>query len=126
MVGCGMTPLQSNHASDQARYLCYTYDDPAQHVLTLPVPGNGAEESPVEIWFQGSILLAIYQPHDLTRRWIFDADGSYVQVDSDKNALYWDFKGANEGEKRKAKSVFKCKARLEDVTIERRTRQALP
>src|SRR5690606_22773446 len=109
--GCETMPLQSNHASDQTRYLCYTYDYPAQHILTLPVPPENTEIAPAAVWFQGNILDAIYTREGLTQLWVFD-ERLYVKVDPDNDAQYWDFRGAEEGEKRTPEAVFECKKRF--------------
>ena len=112
MAGCETLPLQSNHASDQTRYVCYTYDYPGKHVLTLPVPENFAEVAIVEVWVQCNTLSATYIRKGLSQYWAFDDDRDlYVEVDPDNDAQYWDFSGAAEGETRKPESVFECKKR---------------
>ena len=111
VAGCETLPVQSNHASGQTRYVCYTYDYPGRHVLTLPVPPNNAEIASVDIWFQGNTLPVTYQRQGLTQLWVFDVDGLYVKVDPDNDAQYWDFRGAEEGETRKPDAVFECKKR---------------
>lgn len=108
--GCETLPVQSNHASGQTRYVCYTYDYPAEHVLTLPVPPNNADTGLVDVWFQGNILPALYERQGLTQLWSFEVL-LYVKVDADNDAQYWDFRGAEEGEKRTPEAVFECNRR---------------
>ena len=110
LAGCDTMPPQSHHASDQTRYLCYTYDYPAEHVLTLPVPEENTKTASVEVWFQGNSIDAIYAREGLTQLWVF-SESLYVKVDPDNNAQYWDFRGAKEGESRKPEAVFECKKR---------------
>ena len=110
MAGCETLPSQSDHASGQTRYLCYTYVQ-AEHVLTLPVPSNNEEVAFVDVWFQGNTLPATYNRKGLTQLWHFDVDGLYVKVDPDNSAQYWDFRGASDDEKRKPEAVFKCQKR---------------
>ena len=100
-----------NYASGQTRYVCSTYDShnyPSRHVLTLPIPPDNSNFTPVDVWFQGNIINAVYRRKGLAQFWVFD-DDLYVRVDADNDAQYWDFQGADEGEKRKPQSVFKCK-----------------
>ena len=117
LAGCEALPIKSNHASGQPRYLCYTYDYPPVHVLTLPIPMDYSESGDIDIWiadvwFQGDVLTATYQRNGLSQFWAFDLDGKlYVKVDPDGDAQYWDFRGASEGEKRTPQAVFECKKR---------------
>ena len=95
---------------DSVRYECYTYDYPAQHVLTLPVAASNSDAGAVTMTFHGEQLLAMYQRSGLTQLWMFE-DGLYVKVDPDLSAAYMDFRGAEEGETRKPDAVFECKKR---------------
>ena len=117
IAGCEALPIKSNHASGQPRYLCYTYDYPPEHVLTLPVPTNLLETETTgfgfaDVWFQGEVLPAKYERTGLSQFWAFDDDAKlYVKVDPDGDAQYWDFRGAAEGEMRKPEAVFECSKR---------------
>ena len=111
LVGCESMPIQSDHANERVRYVCYTYDYPAIHVLTLPLPTSDEPTlSFVSVWFQGDLVPAYYERNGLTQLWVFD-DALYVKVDADNDAQYWDFRGAEEGEKRSPEAVFECKRR---------------
>ncbi|MHC4228130.1 MAG: hypothetical protein ACYSW0_11950 [Planctomycetota bacterium] len=92
------------------RYECYTYDHPAQHVLTLPVAPLNAPVAEVTVMFHGEQLTAIYTRNGLTQLWIFE-ENLYLQIDPDLSGKYMNFQGAEEGEKRKPEAVFECKKR---------------
>jgi hypothetical protein len=112
-------PVQSDFGSDQARFVCYTFDYPAEHVLTLPVPDETDDSSKMggagvigaaPIWFQGSVVYARYERKGLTHLWWL-WDDIFIKLDPDNVASYMDFRGAEEGEKRKPEAEFECKKR---------------
>ena len=109
-AGCETVPMSSGGGSSggSVRYECYTYDYPAQHVLTLPVAPLNSDVGMVNVTFHGEQLEAIYQRSGLTQLWIFE-DSLYIKVDPDLTASYMDFRGADEGETRKPDAVFECK-----------------
>jgi hypothetical protein len=110
-VGCETVPMSSGGGDgDNVRYECYTYDYPAQHVLTLPVAPLNSEVGMVDVTFHGDQLDATYVRSGLSQTWFFE-DRLYVKVDPDLDAQYWDFRGADEGEERKPESIFECKKR---------------
>ena len=110
VAGCETVPMSDSGSGSGVRYACYTYDYPAQHVLTLPVAPLNAEVGMVNVTFHGDTLEAIYQRSGLTQLWIFE-DSLYIKVDPDLTAAYMDFRGAEEGETRKPDAVFECKKR---------------
>jgi hypothetical protein len=92
------------------RYECYTYDYPAQHVLTLPIAPLNSEVGEVNVIFHGEKMKATYLRNGLTQLWLFD-ENLYVQIDPDLTGKYMDFQGAEEGEQRKPEAIFECKKR---------------
>jgi len=112
-AGCETVPMSSgggDNSNGTVRYNCYTYDYPAQHVLTLPIAPLNSEVGVVSVTFHGEQLDAIYSRSGLTQIWIFE-ESLYVQVDPDLDAQYMDFRNAEEGEMRKPEAVFECKKR---------------
>jgi len=100
---------QPARPSDPVRYECYTYVG-SNHVLTLPVAPLKSAVGMVDVTFHGEQLEAIYLRDGLTQLWTFQK-GLYIQLDPDLSAKYMDFRGAEEGERRKPESVFECKKR---------------
>jgi len=99
------------HAGKGTRYECRTYVG-SKLVLTLPVLKiNGT----VIVTFHGTKIAAYYKRLGLNQLWNFDFDdpntSHYVQLSPDLTAGYYDFTGAEEGEKRKPESVFECTKR---------------
>lgn len=111
-VGCETVPMSTggDSSGDNVRYDCYTFDYPAQHVLTLPVAPLNSDVGMVDVIFHGDQLEATYVQSGLSQTWVFE-DHLYVKVDPDLDAQYWDFRGAEEGETRKPEAVFECKKR---------------
>ena len=110
-AGCETIPMSSGGGNGgSVRYECYTYDYPAQHVLSLPVAPLNSDVGMVNVTFHGDQLEAIYQRSGLTQLWIFE-ENLYIKVDPDLTAAYMDFRGADEGETRKPDAVFECKKR---------------
>jgi hypothetical protein len=109
-AGCASQPANTDVDADGfVRYECYTYVG-RNHVLTLPIPEADATTPFVQITFQGERIPAIYQRDGLTQLWILE-DSLYIQVGPDFVARYMNFRGAEEGERRKAEAVFECRKR---------------
>lgn len=109
-AGCASQPVSTDtHADGFVRYECYTFVD-SNHVLTLPIPEADAATPLVQITFQGERIPAIYRRDGLTQLWILE-DSLYIQVDPDFVARYMNFRGAEEGERRKADAVLECRKR---------------
>lgn len=112
MAGCASQSMGSGQPASgggATRYLCYTYVG-GKHVMTLPVPADDAETPLIPITFHGDTIWTIYQRNGLTQIWSFE-EGLYIQIDPDLVGRYMDFRGAEEGERRQADSVFECKKR---------------
>jgi len=106
-AGCAS---QSVNTGGLVRYECYTYVD-SNHVLTLPIPETtDIAAQLVQITLHGDRIPAVYQRDGLTQLWILE-ENLYIQVGADFVARYMNFRGAEEGERRKAEAVFECKKR---------------
>ena len=105
-VGSGDQPARSGKA---ARYDCGTFSDGV--LVKLPVAPLNAEVGEVTIIFHGEQMTAKYIRNGLKQLWYL-ADSIYIELEPTMTALYWDFTGAEPGEKRKPEAVFTtCKKR---------------
>jgi hypothetical protein len=112
VAGCASQPVNTGQRASTGslvRYECFTYVG-SNHVLTLPIPESDAATPLVQITLHGDRIPAIYQRQGLTQLWSLD-ESLYIQLDPDLVARYMNFKGAEQGEKRKAEAVFKCEKR---------------
>ncbi len=109
-AGCVTEPVsngsQSVGARDDVRYECYTYVG-SNHVLTLPVAPLNSEVGTVTVMFHGDPKEARYVRKGLKQIWFFERN-VYLELNPDFTGAYYDFAGAEEGERRKPEAVFKC------------------
>lgn len=115
VAGCALQPVTTNQPKTTSqpvstdsfvRYECYTYVG-SNHVLTLPIPGADADDPVVDVTFHGDPIGAVYVRRGLTQVWLFE-EQIYLELDPDYSAAYYDFTGAEEGERRSPESVFQC------------------
>jgi hypothetical protein len=76
----------------------------------LPVAPFNSEVGTVTVTFHGDPKEATYVRKGLKQIWVFE-ERIYLELNPDFTAAYYDFNGAEEGERRKPEAVFKCTKR---------------